>query len=47
MKDRAASMDILLEKMNPLEEKQTVKRTAFFLIIRNERSNRVQEVSRK
>jgi hypothetical protein len=40
-------MDILLEKTNSAEKKQTVKRAAFFLIIQNEWGNRVKEVPRK
>jgi len=40
-------MDVLLEKVNPAEEKQIVKRVAFFLIIQNEWGNRVKEVPRK
>jgi len=40
-------MDILLGKVNPAKKKQTVKRVAFFLIIQNERGNRVKEVPRK
>jgi hypothetical protein len=47
MKDRQASIDIPLEKINPAEEKQAAKRAAFFLIIRNEWGNRVKEVPRK
>jgi hypothetical protein len=47
MKDRAASTDVPLEKMNSVEEKQTIKKATLFLIIRNEWGNRVKEVSQK
>ena len=40
-------MDILLEKINPAEKKQTVNRAAFFLIIQNEWGNRVKEAPQK
>jgi len=40
-------MEVLLEKINPAEKKQAVKRAAFFLIIQNEWGNRVKEVLRK
>jgi hypothetical protein len=40
-------MDIPLEKINSIQEKQSAKRAAFFLIIRSQRDNRVKEVSRK
>jgi hypothetical protein len=47
MKDRQTSMDILFEKINPAEKRQTVKRRAFFLFIRNEWDNHVKEIPRK
>jgi len=47
MKDRAASTDVSLETMNSVGEKQTIKKTTLFLIIRNEWGNRVKEVSQR
>jgi hypothetical protein len=37
MKDREASMDVPLEKMNPTEEKQTIKEAGLFVSIRKGR----------
>ena len=47
MKDRQASMDILLEKINPAEKNQTITRAVSFLIIQNEWGKGVKEVPQK
>jgi hypothetical protein len=36
-KDREVAMGIILERVNSREEKQTIKKAAFFLIIRKGR----------